>query len=102
MQKCDIGLSTQNPEGLFNDTSFPCKILSYMANGLRVVSVRIPVIETSSVGTDVYYYENQTVVDIADTIKGINLKDGYNGRKRIEDLNKMFVNEIGKFLEETL
>ncbi len=49
VQCCDIGLSTQNPTAEFNDTSFPSKILSYMANGLRVVSVRIPVIECSAI-----------------------------------------------------
>lgn len=50
IQSCDIGLSTQNPNGKYNDTSFPSKILSYMANGLRVVSIRIPAIEKSAVG----------------------------------------------------
>ena len=50
LQSCDIGLSTQNPSGAFNDTSFPSKILSYMANGLRVVSIRISAIEASGIG----------------------------------------------------
>lgn len=50
IQSCDIGLSTQNPDATFNETSFPSKILSYMANGLRVVSIRIPAIEESAIG----------------------------------------------------
>ena len=31
IQKCHIGLSTQNPNELFNATSFPSKILSYLS-----------------------------------------------------------------------
>ena len=50
IQSCDIGFSTQNPDAAFNSTSFPSKILTYMVNGLRVVSVRIPAIEKSAVG----------------------------------------------------
>lgn len=49
IQKCDIGLSTQNPNTKFNSTSYPSKILSYMANGLRVVSIKIPVVEYSKI-----------------------------------------------------
>ena len=41
LQTCQIGLSTQNPDAAFNNTSFPSKILSYMSNGLQVVSADI-------------------------------------------------------------
>ena len=41
LQTCQIGLSTQNPDAAFNNTSFPSKILSYMSNGLQVVSIDI-------------------------------------------------------------
>lgn len=57
IQSCDIGLSTQNPDAQFNATSFPSKILSYMSNGLRIVSVRIPAIEKSAVGEYIHYYD---------------------------------------------
>lgn len=50
IQSCDIGFSTQSPDAAFNSTSFPSKILTYMVNGLRVVSIRIPAIEKSAVG----------------------------------------------------
>ena len=55
LQSCDIGLSTQNPNAEFNNSSFPSKILSYMANGLRVVSVRIPAVERSKIGGSVIH-----------------------------------------------
>lgn len=101
LQKCQIGLSTQNPEAKFNDTSFPSKILSYMANGLRVVTIRIPAIETSDIGSDVYYYDKQDPKEIANTIINIDFKDGYNGRKRISMLNDRFIHDIKRFMTET-
>ena len=98
LQRCQIGLSTQNPDAAFNDTSFPSKILSYMANGLRVVTVRIPAIEGSAVGDDVIYYEEQTPDKIAQAILSVDFGDGYDGRKKIEELNKIFIAELHELL----
>lgn len=91
IQSCDIGLSTQNPNGKYNDTSFPSKILSYMANGLRVVSVRIPVVEESGIGKCVYYYDEQTPENIAKAIKSIDFSEEYDSRKTIGVLDKAFI-----------
>lgn len=77
LQKCHIGLSTQNPNANFNATSFPSKILSYLANGLSVVSVRIPAIETSEVGKYVTYYDEQTPQNIANAIMSADINIDY-------------------------
>lgn len=99
IQKCDIGLSTQNPDAAFNDTSFPSKILSYMANGLRVVSIRIPAVENSAIGEFMYYYNEQTPQKIAEAIVKVDLNDGYDGRAIIKLLDKKFISEIKVILE---
>ena len=98
IQSCDIGLSTQNPNGKYNDTSFPSKILSYMANGLRVVSVRIPVVEESGIGKCVYYYDEQTPENIAKAIKSIDFSEEYDSRKAIGMLDKDFNCDLKKML----
>lgn len=98
IQKCHIGLSTQNPEASFNDTSFPSKILSYMANGLKVVSVRIPVVETSAVSDFIYYYDKQEPEEIARAIKGVDLNREKNSRDIIGELNKSFVDDLKKIV----
>lgn len=94
IQSCDIGLSTQNPDAAFNATSFPSKILSYMANGLRVVSIRIPAIEQSAIGKYMYYYDNQTPEEIAKAIMQVDLNDGYDSRKVIMELSNVFTKEL--------
>ncbi|MBQ6980255.1 MAG: glycosyltransferase [Clostridia bacterium] len=98
IQKCDIGLSTQNPNAAFNDTSFPSKILSYMANGLRVVSIRIPAVENSEIGEFMYYYNEQIPQEIAEAIHKVDLTDGYDGREVIKKLSVKFLLDLNSLL----
>lgn len=99
LQRCDIGLSTQNPEAEFNDTSFPSKILSYLSNGLRVVTVKIPVVEMSAIGDLCTYYEKQEPKEIAAAILYAGRERNGDCRKRIRDLSVEFENEILKLLK---
>lgn len=100
LQKCDIGLSTQTPNAQYNDTSFPSKVLSYMANGLRVVSIRIKALEKSKISDLLYYYENDSPQEIANAIKSIDLLQPYNSRNKIQDLDKKFIKDIKELLEK--
>lgn len=99
IQSCDIGFSTQDPSAAFNSTSFPSKILTYMVNGLRVVSIRIPAIEKSAVGKFMYYYDEQTPENIANAVKSIDLADGYDSRKELERIDREFVENIVSLTE---
>ena len=98
IQSCDIGLSTQNPNAAFNDTSFPSKILSYMANGLRVVTIRIPAIEQSAIDNDMYYYDEQTPKKIAEAIMSADFTQPYDSRKAIMELSDNFTKELNLLL----
>lgn len=99
IQSCDIGLSTQDPTAAFNGTSFPSKVLSYLANGLRVVSIKIPAIERSAVGDMLYYYTEQTPEKIAKAIESVRIDDEYDSRGRIFELARTFEKELAKLLE---
>ena len=99
LQSCHIGLSTQNPEGSYNDTSFPSKILSYMANGLQVVTVRIPVVEESEVGEWMCYYDDPSPEAIAQAIMNTTINDNCDGRAVIAELDIKFIKEIKALLE---
>ena len=99
IQSCDIGLSTQNPDAAFNATSFPSKILSYMANGLRVVSIRIPAIEQSAVGDMLIYYDKQTPQEIARAIRAVQMDALYHSRVRIQALDQAVCEQMGGLLK---
>lgn len=92
LQRCHIGLSTQKPEGEYNDTSFPSKVLTYMANGLSVVSIRIPVLERASIVGALSFYDVPSGKSLADAI----MQCDYNTSQRdlLSKLDKEFKNNL--------
>lgn len=71
-----------------------------MANGLRVVSIRISAIQGSKVGDKIYYYNEQHPKKIADAIMDVDLNDAYNSREFIKVLDKEFCVNMKKLLGE--
>lgn len=100
LQACDIGLSTQMPGARFNDTSFPSKILTYLANGLAVVSVRIRAVEQSRVASDIIFYDGDEPEAVAGAIRSIRFPSARDGRELIERFNTEFVAELSAVLNE--
>lgn len=96
LQKCHIGLSTQKPEGDYNETSFPSKVLTYMANGLSVVSIKIPVLEKAAIADALLYYEEPTGESLADAILLCNFT--MSQRVLLKELNLKFMDDIKALL----
>lgn len=97
LQKCHIGLSTQIPEGEYNDTSFPSKVLTYMSNGLSVVSIKIPVLLNSAVGEHLSFYSIPNGQEIATAIINADLTN--DNRRVCDALNISFHNNIQSLLK---
>ncbi|MGN0560100.1 MAG: glycosyltransferase [Candidatus Fimenecus sp.] len=96
LQSCQVGFATQSSAAAFNATSFPSKVLSYLSNGLRVVSVRIQAIETSKVADLMYFYDGDSPKAVAEAIQSIDFSDGYDSRKRLSDLDASFIADCEK------
>lgn len=99
LQSCQVGFTTQNSDAAFNETSFPSKVLSYLSNGLRVVSVRIKAIEISKVADLMYFYDGDNPENVANAVKTIDLADGYDSRKELERIDREFVENIVSLTE---
>ena len=99
MHKCHIGLCTQDPHNKLNLTSFPSKILNYMANGMKVLVGRNAAIEESKVNDIVYYYDNQTPQAIAEAIVCIDAKRDNRGKMRLKELDAEFTKELKELIE---
>ena len=99
LQSCQIGFVTQNSEAAYNGTSFPSKTLSYLSNGLRVVSVRIKAIETSKVADLIYFYNGDDPKDVANAVKSINFTDDYDSRREVEKLSREFSDKLSLIIE---
>ena len=100
LERCHIGLSTQQPDAAFNASSFPSKILSYLASGLQVVTIRIPTVEQSNVGDVLYYYEEPSPEALAEAILRVDLRNGSSGRTVIRALDEKFKKELASLLEQ--
>lgn len=98
-QSCHVGLSTQNIEGTFLESSFPSKILSYLSMGLLVVSGRISCVELSSIKSLVTFYDNGTAESIAKAIMSLDTSKFNDSRKIIRDFDVKFVKDISNLLE---
>ena len=90
LQSCQIGLSPQSPDAQFNEASFPSKTLSYLSNGLKVVSIRIPAIEQSNVGAFLFYYDRQTPEAFAKAIEAAARDMSSNGQVIVKNLDEEF------------
>lgn len=94
MHHCSIGLCTQDPTSQLNLTSFPSKILNYMANGLTVISGRNRAIEESAVGDLITYYDVQSSESIAQSIMAVQNQNCESGIDRLRFLDSEFEKEL--------
>lgn len=99
-QKCHIGLSTQNMDGEYLNSSFPSKILSYMALGLVVVSCNIECVKISKIGELIYYYNNNNPKEIAEAIRSIDFNNLHDSASEIQKLNDEFVIKLNRLLTD--
>lgn len=98
LQKCHIGLCTQNPSAAFNATGFPSKILNYLANGLKVVTCDTPAIRISSVANVLTFYQEQTPEALAEAILRSANTPASDGRKLLSRLDAKFEKELKSLL----
>ena len=95
IQKCDIGLSSQNPDGQYNATSFPSKVLMYLSNGLSVVSIDIPVLRDSKVTKCIFYAKSKEGKDIAEAISNAaSNKANVSSEILLKHLDEEFLNQM--------
>lgn len=100
LQSCQVGFATQNADAAFNETSFPSKVLSYLSNGLRVVSVRIKAIEVSAVSDLLYFYDGNDPQAAAEAVKRIDFTNPYFGREKIQELDSRFSDNLKALIGE--
>ncbi|KQB99626.1 hypothetical protein [Pedobacter sp. Hv1] len=98
-QSCHIGLSTQKMDGVYLDSSFPSKILSYLGMGLNVVSCDVLCVSESRIGNLVSYYKEDNPEAIANAIMEVNVKDKNEGKKLLLELDHQFIEGLKKIID---
>lgn len=99
LKKCHIGLSSQRADLAYCDTSFPSKILTYLSNGLRVVSARLPVLSDSKIAHCITMYCGNDPEDIARAISGIDTNAPFDGVRVVGDLHRELIDRLAELLQ---
>lgn len=100
LQSCTIGLCCQDNSAKFNSTSFPSKILSYLSNGLCVVSSKIEAVEESPFAEYITFYEDNTPENIATAI--IKQSQHTENKHGITDLFKKLDKDFQRNIERMI
>lgn len=93
LQSCDIALSTHsysNENYKSSMYTFPSKILTYLANNLRVVAQRLEVLECSQIQPYLWFYDEPTPEALARTVCSIDVSEQYDSRCIIEQMDQEF------------
>ncbi len=98
LQSCNIGVAIQNMEGAFNNTSFPSKVLTYLSNGLDVLSTDIPAVSKSGVGEILYYCSNNDPKEMAAKLLEIDISNPMSKNQTLINLDYDLRKDIVDFL----
>lgn len=100
LQKCDIGLSSQALDAGFVGTSFPSKILVYLANGLKVVSGELESIRGTLLESALFLYGEDDPKVIAGCIEDAAHSRSANGDVVLAQLDEEFLTDLQRVLSE--
>ncbi len=96
LQACEIGLCPANPAA-----AFPSKILEYMRNGLKVISVRKPEIESAACSRFLYYFEENDIAGFRAAVLKAMENSAQGQAQGLLDMHRDFVSAFNDILRHT-
>lgn len=99
LQQCHIGLCSQTSKGVYNDTSFPSKILTYLSNDLIVVSSPSSAVLHSEISGLIHFCDDSKEDGLAKSIMEIDVINSISGNEMLQELDKRCVKKIKTLLE---
>lgn len=98
LRECDIALNPRVLEDKLSNYTFPSKVLTYLSNGLSVVSTPIKCIQSSKIKEAVFFSKDNTSESLAFKITGTPSKKDHSSL--IKELNLDFVKKIKLLLKD--
>ena len=100
LSKCDIGLSLMTMREDINNTSFPSKLVLYLACGLRVAACKVKILEISQMSKLITFYDTDSPEEIARAIQSIDIGKPYDSREIMSELDNRFLKELSDLLRK--
>ena len=89
LQKCDIGLCPANPRA-----AFPSKILEYMRNSLKVVSVKKSEIEQAQCAKYLFFFEDGNMEDYCKQVMKAAQTSDQDASQCMSQMHNQFLTEL--------
>ena len=83
-----IGLNLRDSQAEYIDFAFPSKCLTYLSAGIHVVSSDIKCVRKSKVGNLIHFYTKNSLEDVAQTIKQVDLNSEYKPNEQLAALDQ--------------
>lgn len=99
LQNCDIGLCIQDDTDEFNKFEFPSKVISYMANGLDVITNELIQIKTSEVAEYINIVDSNDAEKIAEYINNKKYQR-FDAREAIKRLDSEFHMNMSQLIKD--
>lgn len=101
LREYDIGLACQNPKEMFNNSSFPSKIVKYLSCGLSVISSASSSVLDSPFANIIDIFEQYNSKALAECIIKTSQNLHYNENiKIIQNFHNAFRNDVVTLVEE--
>ena len=99
LQQCHIGLCSQTSKGVYNDTSFPSKILTYLSNDLIVVSSPSSAVLHSEVSKLIHFCDDTAEDGLARSILSVDLDKDISGNEMLRDLDAKCLRRVNELFK---
>lgn len=94
LNRCEIGLCTQDANASYTLSSFPSKVITYLNHALSVVAIRIPTLINSDVSDIVHFYDEDSPESVAKAVLSIGKPDRTKIEGKLAVLDDLFVNQL--------
>lgn len=93
-----IGLNLRDSKAEYIDFAFPSKCLTYLSAGIHVVSSDIKCVRKSKVGNLIHFYTKNSLEDVAQTIKQVDLNSEYKPNEQLVALDQEAAEKLALLL----
>lgn len=100
LSQCDVGINPQAINNEFNNTSFPSKILAYLACQLNVITTDLKEISDSDLSNILHFSKSDSPRDLASAILKMKLISKEQIKKHLSIKEVKLMSELNKILDE--
>lgn len=97
---CHIGLCSQDTSAVYNDCSFPSKILTYLGANLKVICTDVVAVKNSSVSRMITFVDSNEPLVLAEAVKQMDRQNNMDTRETMVSIGEQFEKSLIRLMNE--